>query len=1181
MFQLKARTESESTHIEFIFGFFPVLVPDSSTEQFSCFRNSVQGNQSVTCNINAGAEETILEVEFYSDKNNNNVSVTGSTEGGGGVEECEPDTNESVSTNDWRHTILDTNDTSSVVECALDAGAHGINNDSLNKFAKDCPFGDTCNSPNYTSSFNSKLNFSRPSELYVPANFHDFLQGGGEAVDPSLFPEENAHNYCNSNSHADNIFRDSFSGIVFQCKQKLQVMKDAIGGLLDSLSTAPINIGLERFNKSSGDDEGGTIINAVQSISTNKTAFEAALNGLNADGATPLQESMWEAYLYYAGLPREHGFNSTTDPSAKSGNNYTSPITDACQSNNVILLSDGEPTDDESNRSDIQQLSDDSCGTSDGACLNELTGALNRLDMNTNVSGTNSVRTYTIGFALDIDVLEDAANDGGGQYFTADDTTELQLAFQNIILDILTDSSTFVAPAVSVNAFNELQHRNEIYYALFEPAGTPRWPGNVKKYSVDSEGTVLDANTTEAVEFATGFFKETAQSIWSDEVDGRTVTLGGAAEQLSSTRTVFTPNDAGNLIQLQPSNFNEVSVTSLTASGALERDDILSWVTGVDVFDDDGDNNVTEANNFIADPLHSRPFVVTYGGSAAQPEDVLFFTTNLGTLHAVDPDTDNGTELWSYLVDEHKDNLRSYIQAPNSTAHVYGLDGDMTVVTTEAEGSNSDNFNLDTVRLYFGERRGGSRYYAIDASNARIAASPSKQPDESYSTPFKSLWKITGAVRDGSDLGTNILSGVGADIGFRDLGQTWSRMIPTKLKHAGTETEVLIFSGGYDPRHDEITHQASLEAPDYGNAIYIIDALSGELLYSIGNNNDADPANVASPRILDQHDLNLNMINSIPASPTVVDIDGDGNIDSLFTVDIIGHVWRIDFNQSKELDGTGRDAYATGGLIADLSEVDSESGDVRRFYNSLDASRSNAASGSDHINIVVGSGYRASPSTIENITNKLYILFDKFPRARSLDTADEDDRYAYFEDEAVDITQGQPIPDDRFRVVTAADLGESSFDDGDENTTDDIKSIFNSPNGIFVNYTANGEKVLQRSTTFNGVVVVSTFNPDGGGSSGACGGNLGSGRVYVLDINTGLSVLKEFENGTVVIEDGEPVIADFYQLQHQGIPAETTNLLLPSLAVCIGTECNIDPIEEAMLNGFNTGQAYRTFWREN
>ena len=85
----------------------------------------------------------------------------------------------------------------------------------------------------------------------------------------------------------------------------------------------------------------------------------------------------------------------------------------------------------------------------------------------------------------------------------------------------------------------------------------------------------------------------------------------------------------------------------------------------------------------------------------------------------------------------------------------------------------------------------------------------------------------------------------------------------------------------------------------------------------------------------------------------------------------------------------------------------------------------------------------------------------------------------------------------------------------------------------------------------------------------------------MLDINTGLSVLKEFENGTVVIEDGEPVIADFYQLQNQGIPAETTNLLLPSLAVCIGTECNIDPIEEAMLNGFNTGQAYRTFWREN
>lgn len=36
--------------------------------------------------------------------------------------------------------------------------------------------------------------------------------------------------------------------------------------------------------------------------------------------------------------------------------------------------------------------------------------------------------------------------------------------------------------------------------------------------------------------------------------------------------------------------------------------------------------------------------------------------------------------------------------------------------------------------------------------------------------------------------------------GFEELGQTWSRPIPTEVDIDGTERKVLIFAGGYDLR---------------------------------------------------------------------------------------------------------------------------------------------------------------------------------------------------------------------------------------------------------------------------------------------------------------------------------------------------------------------------------------------
>ena len=115
--------------------------------------------------------------------------------------------------------------------------------------------------------------------------------------------------------------------------------------------------------------------------------------------------------------------------------------------------------------------------------------------------------TYTIAFGSDVSGdpqgLLDTANAGrrdgaaeGSQSFTANTSDDLTTVFEQIIRDIGTvESDSFVAPAVAVNAFNRLQFRDDLYFALFQPDNRPRWPGNIKKFRIDgATGNVIDFN---------------------------------------------------------------------------------------------------------------------------------------------------------------------------------------------------------------------------------------------------------------------------------------------------------------------------------------------------------------------------------------------------------------------------------------------------------------------------------------------------------------------------------------------------------------------------------------------------------------------------------------------------------------------------------------------------------------
>ena len=282
-----------------------------------------------------------------------------------------------------------------------------------------------------------------------------------------------------------------------------------------------------------------------------------------------------------------------------------------------------------------------------------------------------------------------------------------------------------MSPAVSVNAFNRLQHNDEIYYAMFSPQSDARWDGNIKKYKINDDGDILDKNDDNAINSSTGYFKDTAHSYWSSAIDGKDTAAGGASGEQSTPRTVYTytnataPNSAVNLNATTHKIVNSnTALTSalLNADTADERTALINWARGYEYKD-----STTVQKKFIGDPLHSRPTVVVYGGTSASDQDTtIFFGTNEGFLHAINGDT--GEEEFAFIPQRLLPNLKDYAE---DTAGLkdYGLDGELTIWKNDLNNNNVIYDSTDTletgegVYLYTGMRRGGNSYYALDITD--------------------------------------------------------------------------------------------------------------------------------------------------------------------------------------------------------------------------------------------------------------------------------------------------------------------------------------------------------------------------------------------------------------------------------------------------------------------------------
>ncbi len=205
--------------------------------------------------------------------------------------------------------------------------------------------------------------------------------------------------------------------------------------------------------------------------------------------------------------------------------------------------------------------------------------------------------------------------------------------------------------------------------------------------------------------------------------------------------------------------------------------------------------------------------------------------------------------------------------------------------------------------IYVGMRRGGRVIYAFDVTTP---------------TSPVFLWK-----KANTDTGSSL------------LGQTWSEPRLARIK--GNSNPVLVFGAGYDATAEDASTPGTTTM---GNAIYVLDAISGNLLKQF-----------AASR-------------SVPADVALIDSDFDCYIDRAYAVDLAGSVYRIDFE-------TATDNGPSAWTIYTLADLSGGTSTGRKFFFAPDVvvTRSFTA-------LMVGSGDREKP-LLSTTRDHFFQLFDR------------------------------------------------------------------------------------------------------------------------------------------------------------------------------------------------------------
>ena len=598
-------------------------------------------------------------------------------------------------------------------------------------------------------------------------------------------------------------------------------------------------------------------------------------------------------------------------------------------------------------------------------------------------------------------------------------------------------------------------------------------PEDVTKQGTATVQGIASVNTTTA----------TATAVNHGFITNSSIQISGASPGAFNGTFTITVPDSNHFSYTLASAQGDATGSSITAvaasaSGGL-RDDIINWVRGADNFENEnGDASSTDIRASIhGDVLHSRPAVINYSRFGGNNDVYVFYGANDGVFHAVKGGTatdssDNsnltpGQEAWGFVPSEFFSSLqrvRNNSPTISSTQKKpYFADGPIGVLTNDADGNIMLGDSGDTVNLYIGMRRGGRAIYALDVNTP--------------SDP-KLLWKIANTTA-----------------GFSELGQTWSepKVVPrdTSLdcSFQGYKNPVLIFGAGYDPTVEDIdpasitsstttsiTTGSGTFTRSMGRGIYVVDAITGALVVSIGGSNSA----VAPNKVVSGMDY------AISSDITVIKNLSGGCVNRAYVGDTGGNVWRLDF--SGTFSSVSPASWVTVTQIAAIGGTSTNAA-RRKFQFAPDVV---AQTGFDAV--LIGTGDREHPFD-STVTNRMYMFKDR------------GNDFGPYTGTSTDILpSGSPDGTADYPIITESRMYDATNDCiqvtggscSGTTITAEVAAL-TAKDGWYVTL-GSGEKNVGNVVALGGTVFFNTNQPSSAAGGGSCGSNLGFARSYQLSV---------------------------------------------------------------------------------
>lgn len=554
--------------------------------------------------------------------------------------------------------------------------------------------------------------------------------------------------------------------------------------------------------------------------------------------------------------------------------------------------------------------------------------------------------------------------------------------------------------------------------------------------------------------------------------------------------------------------------------------------------------------------LHSRPVAINYGrrnGAASDVVRVVFGSAD-GYLRMVDNRT--GIERWGFMPQATMGNLKVLRENVAGSALPYGVDGSPIVLIRDrapTQGDNAGKFGTigdvetttnppvegDRVLLFFGLRRGGSAYYAMDITD----------PDAP-----QLLWKLgpEGLTRAGQrlpDAGTAAqFAALGLAFSTPQLGRVQLSVNDSGAAIATPKTQsVLIFGGGYhggrvagakvgkdlnNSRNPLATAKVGRDdgsgTEDRGNALFMIDAVSGQLVWRATRSSTASAGYTLSNGTRSYaHPM---LVDSIPSDLTVLDTDNDGLTDRLYVGDTGGRLWRADFPG-------GQPSAWTLTPIASVGRHNSGSNNLandRRIFFAPDVVPVRNADNAQGTDLVLfGTGDREDPLNLVT-QNAFYVLRD------------------------TDVVSGKAAGEIVLTEETTGLPKHSNFLDATSGSAvTDVTRLTQA--GYRVDYARTGEKHFSASVTLGGVSTFTTYVPPDASAAGGrvCAPQEGRSRLYSVATRSGQA--RGINNSTQT--DRDIALAD-------GLPGEVNALA--------GTQ----QAAGALIYAIPAKDKYRASWRE-